>query len=149
VYALQWLQTYIYDYPYNVHVPSSYSGFGFKENVSLANKSTVTGQDIALTPVSAATFARTCTAPAGYTVDEIAVALKFGSRGLMSIVNDETPTGESFSYPIPNIPNTTLVLGCEATKSTPTAYSYSSVFYTGAGWRRISARGDCDSSPGR
>lgn len=56
--------------------------------------------------------------------------LKFGSRGLMSIVNDMLPT-ESFSYPIPNIPDTTLVLGCEVTKSAPSAYSYSSVLYTG------------------
>jgi hypothetical protein len=38
LHALQWRQEHPYDDdPYDVHVPSSYSGYGFKENVSLIN----------------------------------------------------------------------------------------------------------------
>jgi hypothetical protein len=120
LHALQWQQTDTAD-PFNVHVPNSYSGYGFEENVTLANMSNVS-QDIALTPVTPATFAGTYTAPTGYAVDHKAVALSFSSGGQMLIVDDQDAT-EPFSYPTPNIPGATLILLSTASKGA--AYSVS------------------------
>jgi hypothetical protein len=116
LHALQWLQNDTYD-PSSVNIPSSYSGYGFKANVSLANGSTVTGQDIAMTAVTPATFAGTYTAPPGYTLERKQVALNFGSGGLMLIVDDEG-AAEAFSYTTPNIPGATLILAGVATSGT-------------------------------
>jgi hypothetical protein len=107
--------------------PITYSGYGFKENVSLANGSAVTGHDIALTAVTPATFAGTYTPPAGYTVETEMVAMKFGSGGLMLIGLDSSAS-EAFSYSTPNIPGATLVLASTATKGD---YAYSLVFSAG------------------
>jgi hypothetical protein len=106
--------------------PISYSGYGFKEDVSLADGSAVTGQDIALAAVTPATFAGTYTPPAGYTVVQTLVALKFGSGGLMLIEFDPLAT-EAFSYNTPNIPGATLVLASTAVKGD----AYSVVVNTG------------------
>jgi hypothetical protein len=103
--------------------PISYSGYGFKENVSLATGSAVTGEDIALTAVTTATLAGTYnTPPAGYIGEDALVALKFGSGGLMVIEDDVAPS-ETFSYNSPNIPGATLVLVALAGKEGSDAYS--------------------------
>ena len=107
--------------------PISYSGYGFKENVSLANGSAVTGEDIALTAVTSATFGGTYnTPPAGYTLVQGLVALRFPSGGLMVIQYDGAPS-ETFSYNTPNIRGATLVLAALAVKED----AYSLVVDTG------------------
>ncbi len=107
--------------------PITYSGYGFKENVSLANGSVVTGQDIALTAVATAAFSGTYTPPAGYTVDQREMALKFGSGGLMLLEFDPSST-EAFSYNTPKILGATLVLASTAVKL---GEAYSSVINLG------------------
>jgi hypothetical protein len=125
LHSLQWLQTDIAD-PNNVRIPSSYSGYGFRENVSLANGSTVTGQNIALSAVTPATFSGAYTPPTGYTGEHKLVALQFKSGGLMLIVND-TDAGEAFSYTTPNIAGATLVTVNTATNGV----GYSAVYSVG------------------
>lgn len=96
--------------------PSGYSGFGFKENVSLTNGSAVTDQDIVLMPVTPATFSGTYALAVGYTVVETEVALQFGSGGLMLIQADSPSAPDAFSYNTPTIPGATLVLVSMASK---------------------------------
>jgi hypothetical protein len=121
--TLHVLQALMRPSPYE---PTSYSGYGFKENVSLADGSAVT-EDIALTAVTPATFAGTYgTPPAGYTLVQGLVALKFPSGGLMVIEADPVPS-TTFSYNTPNIPGATLVLAALAVKDD----AYSLVVDTG------------------
>lgn len=111
LHALQWEQRQAQ--LFSPDVPISYSGYGSKANVSLANGSTVAGEDIALRPVTPATFSGRYTAPPSYSVDWKLVALKL-DRGLMLIVEDTLGDyGEpfsAFSYTTPNIPGATLVM---------------------------------------
>ena len=106
--------------------PNGYSGYGFKENVSLADGSAVTGQDIALTAVTPAVFGGMYTPPAGYTVAQKMVAIEFSQGGLM-LIEFDTTSSETFSYNTPNISGATLALASAAIKGA----AYSVVVNTG------------------
>ena len=106
LHALQWAQT-SGNSGAVLGAPTRYSGYGSRTNVALAADSTLSDQDIALSPVAPTRFSGVYTPPAGYEVQDRQVALSFGT-GLMPIVHDLG--GTEFSFSTPNIPGVTLVM---------------------------------------
>ena len=106
LHALQWAQT-SGNSGAVLGAPTHYSGYGSRTNVALAADSTLSDQDIALSPVAPTRFSGVYTPPAGYEVQDRQVALSFGT-GLMPIVHDLG--GTEFSFSTPNIPGVTLVM---------------------------------------
>ena len=125
------------------YAPITFSGYGFRENVSLADGSAVSGQDIALTPVTPATLAGTYSPPTGYSAQQRVVGLRFAGGGLMLLQFDPFPT-EAFSYSTPNILGATLVLVSTAYTNTYRGTAYSVLFNTNLA---VDATGVATTSP--
>jgi hypothetical protein len=113
------------------YVPITYSGYGFRENVSLADGTAVTGQDIAMTAIAPATLAGTYSPPPGYSTEQRVVGLRFASGGLMLMLIEFDPSAtETFSYNTPSIPGATLVL-VNTAYTNNVNMAYPSTTYTG------------------
>jgi hypothetical protein len=94
-------------------LPADYS-YGTKSNVLLQDMGALTGQNIALSSVTAGTLSGAVTVPAGYTLTNIGAYFVPGDGALVQAFADTSPS-TSFSYVSPAVPNSTLDLLVQAT----------------------------------
>jgi hypothetical protein len=85
-----------------------YTGYGSKSGVTLSNGGSLTGQDVALSPVQEATMTGTISGPAGSTLGAAGVGLNFGAGRYDNFLLVDEQATPSFSWVTPVIPGTTL-----------------------------------------
>lgn len=93
-------------------LPTDYS-YGTKSNVLLQDMGALTGQNIALSAVTAGSLSGTVTVPAGYTLSSIGAYFVPGAGALVQAFSDNSPS-TSFNYVSPAVPNSTLDLLVQA-----------------------------------
>lgn len=108
-------------------LPADYPGYGTLSPVVLANMGSLTGQNVALGPVTTGTLTGTVGVPAGYTVYTKAVSLGVAPGVNLTLV-DDVSSGSAFSYVAPAISATQLLVTAAATSALG---EYSYVLQTG------------------
>ncbi|WP_047857901.1 carboxypeptidase-like regulatory domain-containing protein [Archangium gephyra] len=94
-------------------IPSRYTGFGRRENVSLGDGATASGQDILMSSVTHSTFSGTITLPSGYTLESKELSLALPPDSQVRLFSDSS-SGTTFSYAVPVIPQARLSLVLKA-----------------------------------
>jgi hypothetical protein len=89
-------------------LPADYS-YGTLPNVLLQNLGSLTGQNIALSPVTAGTLSGTVTVPAGFTLGSKGAYFVPGTGALLQAFSDSSAT-TSFSYVTPAVTNSSLTM---------------------------------------
>jgi hypothetical protein len=101
-------------------LPADYPGYGTLPSLSLENTETLSGQNVALSAVTAGTLSGTVTPPAGYTVGMKTLLLIAGSGSSatdLQLLTDSSGSG-AFNYTTPSIPDTSLSLEAIAAAGT-------------------------------
>jgi hypothetical protein len=112
VHVLQW------QYSRATGLPLSYTGYGSRAAVTLADRDTVSGLDVQLAPVVTGLLSGTVTLPPGYALSAKSVSLVLGTVGgtpaEWSLGNDATPLPE-FAYATPVLEGATFDVAASAT----------------------------------
>jgi hypothetical protein len=90
-------------------LPLDFPGYGTLSNVLLEDMGSLTGQNVALGPVTTGTLSGTITPPAGYSVTAKDLYLVTAPAVVLEVVFDNSAPA-SFSYTAPNIADTSLTL---------------------------------------
>jgi len=94
--------------------PVEYRGYG-KLDLVVSNGGSYGAQNVALSPVSAATLSGSVTVPAGYTLGGKSALIYFNPSTQITLAYANTPA-TSFNFLVPVIPNTGLLLQAYANK---------------------------------
>ena len=90
-------------------LPMDYPGYGTSSNVQLQDMSPLSGQNLALGPVTTSTLSGVVTAPAGFTLAGRELFFQPAPDAVFTIV-DEQSADAGFSYTTPNVSNATFTL---------------------------------------
>lgn len=107
-------------------IPTRYAGFGWRENVSLASGTTVSGQDITMNPVANSTFSGSFTLASGYILQDKQLRLTLPPDSRLRLFSERS-SGTAFSYAVPVIPQASLSFVVTALRQG----AYTSAFRTG------------------
>ncbi len=88
-------------------VYTRFTGFGRRDGVTLDEGAALSGQDVALAPVTNSTLAGTVDMPAGFSLFTNTVSLRF-EPGLEVELFSDSDQNESFSYAVPVVEGSTL-----------------------------------------
>jgi hypothetical protein len=99
-------------------LPVAYPGYGTLGGVMLQDGANFATQDVSLDPVSMATLSGSVNLPSGYTVFSKSVALLAFPGVVLPLLGDGSNSA-SFSYAMPTIPSTSLLVGVTAASSNP------------------------------
>lgn len=111
--ALQWQ----FD---GTNLPTDYTGYGEKLNVTLSDGGAFTGQNVAMSGVSEATISGSVSLPAGYSLGSKRLAVGFADRSLISVLFD-TGASTSFVYTTPNVTGATIQMQVTAANGAGTS----------------------------
>jgi hypothetical protein len=90
-------------------VPTSYGGYGKRENVTVRNGDELTGQDIVLAPVEETSFSVSFDLPTGAVIDRQYVQLQYGPHSSTDLIAQDN-TNAPISLPTPKIPGASLAV---------------------------------------
>jgi len=102
------------------YLPTDYTGYGERPNVTLTDGGTFTAQNVTMSPVSEARISGSVTLPAGYTLTSKRMAVGFADRSLIDVLSD-FGASTSFAYTTPNVSGATILMGVAAANAAGTS----------------------------
>ncbi len=94
--------------------PSGYLGYGSRGDVVLEDTLTLTGQDIALSPVTSGTLSFGLTLAAGYTLSQETLQLLVAPRVVLDLYGTSSVSATTFSFTTPNVAGTSVLVAASA-----------------------------------
>ncbi len=95
------------------NLPTSFTGYGSRENVVLADSNTANDQDVEITGLGSLNAGGSINVPSGYTINDKDLNVIFDANSRLTIGSDSTPNA-NFNFVTPQINGATLELVVEA-----------------------------------
>jgi len=102
--------------------PIDYPGYGTRDNVTLQDNGTLSGQDIALSPVATGNLSGTVTAATGYSWSRQSLQLLVAPTVALPLFSAPPSSASAFNYATPAIEATQVLLGVSTTGPSGTEY---------------------------
>ncbi len=94
--------------------PASYLGYGSRGDVPLQDTLTLTGQDVAMSPVTSGTVSGTVSLASGYTLNQRTLQLLVAPRVVLDLYGSSNVSATTFSYTTPAIAGTSVLVAAAA-----------------------------------
>lgn len=108
-------------------VPTSFTGYGRLDNVTLHQGDTLAAQDIHLEPISSASLNLKVTVPSDLTLFVNTVSANIQTSYTLGVLGEAQPSGTTFSYVVPQLPQTTYTVSVFALDYSTRDFSSTSV----------------------